>query len=752
MNYKLLLIFCSLIFLNSLWSQEDLIKYTVQKGETVIGIAQKHKVTPSDLYRLNPRLLDGLKEGDVIDIPKSQVSQQTHQENLKPAVQPSGEIHHHTVSAGETKFGLSRRYGVSVDELERQNPHIITMLQTGHKLVIRGGKDNYPQQSRQTTQNITYSGSTTHFVEPRETLWGISRKYGLTVDELENANRSVLDGVLKAGQTLTIPVRDSRTGSSQPGDVYVVKPGETKYGLSKRFGLTIEELENLNPHIVPMLQSGHRLVISQSNAVASSSVPSFIQEEKQENPVVSLPKTSGEPAPETKSEIKLEQEQKPEPESVQPEVKETSDWVKYEVQSGETLFGLSRKTGLTIDELTAKNPELESGLKSGMVIMIPAVTGSVSEQPKNIQTQQKSVAKPELSSLIKSIDKVERKKLVLVIPFEGSEFNEEYKNKRESNPVLQKTMDFYAAALIAMDSIGKIGVNLDSEFAVAASSNKISDVTKKYDLKSANVIVTPIVDKGVLALASEFSKQNIPVITVNQESVSGVPQNLYQAIPDNIQFRESVLQYALNTSEKIIVIKDLSQEEPEYQWLEAYPQFEVVEAHINGTINENLLKNSLVNNGKNTVILNTDRAGVILNVTNILLKESASHNIQLASLKSKESFAGEGVSEMRFRVLKMVYPVLVSVPKTNSLSDFKKRFKKIYGIEASNDAVIGFDVTFDTLLRIFQSKSFEALAKDEITGQLQYIFEYQKYSGGGYHNAGVQLLQYDSDSDAKPVK
>lgn len=756
MKYKLLLIFCFSLFLfNNLEAQEGIIKYTVQKGETIIGIAQKHKVTPNDLYRLNPRLTDGLKEGDVIDIPKSLI---TRLENIKSSSTPSStspssdKVIRHTVSAGETKFGLSRRYGVTIDELERQNPHIISMLQTGHELIISGGKEIYPQPKK---EPVFYSGSTTHLVQKGETLWGISRKNGITVEELENANKDVLVGILKTGQILTIPIRENLSSVATSDNIYIVKSGETKYGLSKKFGLTIDELETLNPQIIPMLQAGHRLVISKST---ERLVPISPQTEQKE--IIAQDAKKPDSVSDVQQDIpKVTEEQKPvefveqaveKPETIVEKTTETAeslDWIKYEVQPGETLFGLSRKTGLTVDEIVAKNPELESGLKSGMTIILPKTNEIVIEITKETPIAQEVTSKPQtISKLIESLDRVSTKKMVLIIPFEGNKFNEDYKNRKDHDLALQKSMDFYAGALIAMDSITKMGVNLNSEFA-ATTSGKIPDVTKKYDLKNADIIITPITEKAVLDLASEFSKQNIPVVTPNQESISGIPQNLYQAIPGKTQFREKVLKHLLKSNGKIIVVTEASKN----QWLQKYPQFEVLEANPNGTIDETALSEKLSEVEKNWVVIDTERAGVILNLTNILLKESTKYQVQLASLLPKESFEKENISEMRFRVLKMTYPELIFDEKANLQSEFTTRFKKIYGVEANHNAVAGFDVTFDSLLRLFQNKNFETLAKDEITGQSQYYFDYQKYSGGGYHNVSVRLLQYDSDSNAKPV-
>ena len=72
---------------------------------------------------------------------------------------------------------------------------------------------------------------------------------------------NTLSGILQIGQILRIPVKGSQNENNQNGQFHLVQAGETKYGLSKRYGVSIDELEQRNPQIVRMLQTGQRIVI-----------------------------------------------------------------------------------------------------------------------------------------------------------------------------------------------------------------------------------------------------------------------------------------------------------------------------------------------------------------------------------------------------------------------------------------------------------------------------------------------------------
>ena len=97
----------------------------------------------------------------------------------------------------------------------------------------------------------------------------------------------------------------------------------------------------------------------------------------------------------------------------------------------------------------------------------------------------------------------------------------------------------------------------------------------------------------------------------------------------------------------------------------------------------------------------------------------------------------------------MMYPSLIRENLSDPATIFENSFKRQNGILPSQYAVRGFDVTFDTMLRMSQEKGFIQSAKDDKTEQVESKFEYTAKKSEGYINQGVYVLQYNEDLTIK---
>jgi len=145
--------------------------------------------------------------------------------------------------------------------------------------------------------------------------------------------------------------------------LYPVEPGEGVYGIARKFNVTAKELFELNTDANNGLKAGQILLIPKlkdaAKAAATENKPAI---ETAVQPVVnSAPKTD---APE---------------------------YIEYMVEKRQTLFAISRKFEISQDDLKKYNPELENGLKTGMVLRIPKTTAAENSKTKKIRKDTKYI-------------------------------------------------------------------------------------------------------------------------------------------------------------------------------------------------------------------------------------------------------------------------------------------------------------------------------------------------------------------------
>lgn len=155
----------------------------------------------------------------------------------------------HIVREKETLYGISRAYNVSQKVIAAENPDIFTGLKVG--MVLKIPSEPVLDESAETSETEEYF---THVIQPGETLYFLSRKYGIDVREIEKANPDVSITDLKVDQVLKIPKRKepstAQNNFSAESFIYhYVKAGETLYSLSIYYDVSIEEIKEINPEL-----------------------------------------------------------------------------------------------------------------------------------------------------------------------------------------------------------------------------------------------------------------------------------------------------------------------------------------------------------------------------------------------------------------------------------------------------------------------------------------------------------------------
>ncbi len=317
--YKLLLILTFINFSN-VFSQEKLIKHTVKKGETVTAIAEKYQIEPSAIYELNPDCSRVLKLESIILIPRrSSKGLKVETRSKLTSVESI-----HEVQPNETLFGIAKKYKISLKDINTANPELAeTGLKAGQKITIPNKlnsnissitKNEIPKLEIKKevilTENpaknssvsiVTKNETIIHEVALSETKFGIAKQYGISVADLDKANPILENELLKTGQKILIPkkegitvvtpevkqvaiatpkkieqienskeivfVKEEAIEENIKSVIHEVLAKETKYGIAKKYGISIAELETQNPLILKNLYVGATLTISGAKAV-----------------------------------------------------------------------------------------------------------------------------------------------------------------------------------------------------------------------------------------------------------------------------------------------------------------------------------------------------------------------------------------------------------------------------------------------------------------------------------------------------
>ena len=225
--------------------------YTVEPGDTLMGIASKFGVPLSTIERYNG--LNGysiLKVGEKITIPGR------NNANTNYAANNSGSNTVYTVEPGDTLMGIASKYGVSLAAIERYNGlNGYSILKVGEKITIPGINGSQKTYGQSTFGNAALSYI---IVKPGMTLWSISQKFNVSINYIKSINR-INGNDIHAGEKIflkgdgsTNRIRYSyiKSGGNKyeakrtnSGFLYYrVKFGDSLYGISAKFNDNIKNI------------------------------------------------------------------------------------------------------------------------------------------------------------------------------------------------------------------------------------------------------------------------------------------------------------------------------------------------------------------------------------------------------------------------------------------------------------------------------------------------------------------------------
>ncbi|MFI3803947.1 LysM peptidoglycan-binding domain-containing protein [Vagococcus fluvialis] len=336
--------------------------HTVVSGDTLSGIARKYGVTVAQLKQWNNLKSDLIHPGQVLKVSgdnTSNVKPSTDNNNNNNTNKPGGEKPtngtKHTVKSGETLYGISLKYGVTVAQLKQWNNLKSDIIYVGQTLIVKGGSSNNQTEKPTTPTNPTTpnTNSQKHTVKSGDTLSGIAWKYGVTVAQLKQWNNLKSD-IIYVGQTLIVKGGSSNNQTEKPtkpttpntnSQKHTVKSGDTLSGIAWKYGVTVAQLKQWNNLKSDIIYVGQTLVVKGGTTNGSSSNQS---QGSQNN---------------------------------------NSSTTTHTVRRGDTLYGISLRYGVSVNEIKQKN-----NLTSDMIYIGQTLAISGSSQSGNKTNTQQTVS------------------------------------------------------------------------------------------------------------------------------------------------------------------------------------------------------------------------------------------------------------------------------------------------------------------------------------------------------------------------
>lgn len=207
---------------------------------------------------------------------------------------------------------------------------------------------------------IGYGTGTNYTVQKGDSLWSIANKFNVSVESLKTAN-NLASNLLNIGQTLKIPTEEKPVTGDYT--VYTISKGDSLYSIAQKYNTTVDALVKYNNLSSTNLKVGEQLLIptseSKLNTYTVKSGDSLYSIAKKYGITVDeLKKANGL----TSNNLSLNQKLV---------IPETKGEIGYVVKAGDSLYSIAQKYNITVDELKKANGLTTNTLTIGQELTIP---------------------------------------------------------------------------------------------------------------------------------------------------------------------------------------------------------------------------------------------------------------------------------------------------------------------------------------------------------------------------------------------
>ena len=589
-------------------------------------------------------------------------------------------------------------------------------------LVCFGQPKDYPIKKVNGVDYYQYT------IQVSEGLFAVGRKFEVSPEEISKANPEIKNG-LKAGQQILIPVQ-KKSLKNNVSEVktkiefieHVVGKKQTLFAISNKYNVSQEDIIKYNPEIENGLHEGMILRIPKITETVKKEHTATVEEKKVETVIAKQPKT------------------------------DKKNLITHIVEKEETLYSISRKYKVDVDDIIALNPESSTKLTIGTELKIPA-KGTTVLQKKDSATNTISSSTTSIdvnklfdSELLKKSGNNNKTiRIAFLLPFMLDQ------DKKDAN--IERFVDFYAGALLAIKEAKESGISFEIyPYDTEKSEEKLTEVLSNSELKTMDLIIGPAFSNQV-PIISDFAKENrINTLIPFTSKVADIDTNpyLFQFNPGS----DTQLSFATelftgkykNMHITFALIPGISSMDEGNSWAEdlqkelkkANKSFAKVEL---GSSDQTDFSTLLKSNGKNLVIFNTDKFAYVspyLKSLNAVSEELKVVLYEQYSWKNQSDKFGSGLYFSPFK----------SDLNPSKLSDYNAEFGKYFGKSVSKESprfdLLGYDLStyFITMIHKYGKKFPGKTGASNFTEGIQSNPSFERISNGsGFVNQQLYLIE-----------
>lgn len=572
-------------------------------------------------------------------------------------------IYHQAVE-GETFKSLEKIYGVSQEVIRDANPSLSWKLKTGDSVRIPYQKEllSNPSQT-QTNKNNNISDTIFYEVSSKETLYGISRKFNITIDQLIAAN-PILKAGLKSGQVIIIPKGEvaiqeivpplqQETNSSQ----HTVQAGETMYSIAKAYRVNLDSLSAANPQII-----NYQISIG-----TVLNIPQYVN---------------------------------------------VNDYIEYKTHEKEALSKIAFKYQVPIQSLKNVNPSFSKTVPEGKTVKIPVA--SYEEFKEQNLPSQETIEPPIVEETMTTTanhlcfndwNTNAVFKIAVMMPFKLDQFNSSELQKE----MLIKSVDdysfftffqFYQSVVLALEHLIEKGLHFELYvYDVVACDSKLNTILQSSQFQKVDLIIG-FLYKDPFSKVAEFAKKHdIVLINVNSNRDNVVENypNVVKVLPDIKELAKASVSILPDTlmDFNLILSRNKGSEflEEEQNLRSAIAQKYGVYHYSDSTVfgKYDIVKKLKKNKPNYIFVFNNDKA-YVLDLLRILDKQKNEYDIHVIGYPFWNEITDLDLKYIQNLNTIFITPYLVDF-KNSDVVHFIAKFREKYNAEPDQYGYQGYDIT-----------------------------------------------------------